>query len=43
MTGAVRELRIYHVVPGRMAALARRFREVTLPLFDRHGIAVDGP
>lgn len=43
MTEPVRELRIYHVLPGRLAALVARFRDATLPLFARHGIAVEGP
>lgn len=37
------ELRTYTVAPGRLEPLLRRFREVTLPLFARHGITVTGP
>jgi hypothetical protein len=40
---SVQELRVYHVAPGRLDALARRFRDAALPLFARHGIAVTGP
>jgi hypothetical protein len=32
------ELRIYHCVPGCLAALHRRFEEVTLQLWERLGI-----
>lgn len=32
------ELRTYHVAPGKMAALHKRFREHTLKLFAKHGI-----
>lgn len=32
------ELRVYEVVPGRMAALNSRFRDVTLRMFERHGV-----
>lgn len=32
------ELRTYHVAPGKMEALHKRFREHTLKLFARHGI-----
>lgn len=32
------ELRTYHVAPGKMEALHKRFREHTLGLFARHGI-----
>ncbi|GBD14467.1 hypothetical protein HRbin25_00340 [bacterium HR25] len=34
------ELRIYEVVPGRMPALHRRFKEVTLKMFQKHGVRV---
>ncbi len=34
------ELRIYHMHPGRMAAIHKRFSEVTMGLFRRHGIHV---
>jgi len=36
------ELRTYHVMPGRMADLNRRFAEITLDSFAKHGIAVVG-
>jgi len=36
------ELRTYIIVPGRMADIEKRFREVTLPLFQRHGMKVVG-
>ncbi len=36
------ELRIYHVMPGRMEDINRRFRDHTLKLFARHGIKVVG-
>lgn len=32
------ELRIYETVPGRIGALNARFQNVTLRLFERHGI-----
>ncbi len=32
------ELRTYHVAPGKMEALHKRFREHTLGLFKKHGI-----
>lgn len=34
----IHELRIYHCVPGRLPALHRRFENVTLELWKRHGI-----
>jgi hypothetical protein len=36
------ELRIYDAVPGRLADLHARFTNLTLPLFEKHGIAVVG-
>ena len=36
------EWRVYEVVPGRIAALHNRFRNVTLNLFQKHGIRVVG-
>jgi hypothetical protein len=36
------ELRIYHCAPGRLPALLKRFAEITLPLWDRHGIRQAG-
>ena len=32
------ELRVYTALPGRMAALQARFRDVTMALFEKHGI-----
>lgn len=34
----IHELRIYHVMPGKMKALHDRFQHLTLELFARHGI-----
>ena len=34
----VYELRIYHVVPGKMESLVARFRDHTMKLFAEHGI-----
>lgn len=34
------ELRIYHMHPGRLPAIHKRFSLVTLNLFKRHGIKV---
>jgi len=34
------ELRVYETVPGRMPALNKRFAEVTLGIWARHGIEV---
>jgi hypothetical protein len=36
------EWRVYEVVPGRMSALHNRFRNITLGLFQKHGIRVVG-
>lgn len=36
------ELRTYHVAPGKMEALHKRFREHTLGLFKKHGITSVG-
>ncbi|MFN8522370.1 MAG: NIPSNAP family protein [Chloroflexota bacterium] len=36
------ELRIYETVPGRLPALHKRFSEVTLKIFERHGIRQAG-
>jgi hypothetical protein len=40
MTGSAKvyELRIYHVVPGKMDSLVARFRDYTDKLFAKHGI-----
>jgi hypothetical protein len=34
----IHELRIYHSVPGKLAALLSRFEHKTLPLWEKHGI-----
>ena len=34
----VYELRTYHVLPGRMPAMLKRFREHTTALFEKHGM-----
>ena len=34
----VYELRIYHVVPGKLDELLARFRDHTMKLFERHGM-----
>ena len=34
------ELRVYTMHPGRMQAIKDRFRDVTLSLFEKHGITV---
>jgi NIPSNAP protein len=39
---ALFEYRCYEVVPGRLPALNRRFAEMTLGHFQRHGIQVVG-
>ncbi|MBM3485964.1 MAG: NIPSNAP family protein [Alphaproteobacteria bacterium] len=36
------ELRVYRCVPGRLPALLDRFKNVTLKLWDRHGIRQAG-
>jgi hypothetical protein len=38
----IHELRIYHCVPGRLPALNARFSNVTLELWDKHGIRQAG-
>lgn len=38
----IHELRVYEAVPGKMPALQRRFRDVTLGFFERHGLKVVG-
>jgi NIPSNAP len=35
-------MRIYHCLPGRMPALLKRFENVTLRLWERHGIRQAG-
>ena len=32
------ELRVYQTVPGRMPALLARFRDRTVPIWEKHGI-----
>jgi nitroimidazol reductase NimA-like FMN-containing flavoprotein (pyridoxamine 5'-phosphate oxidase superfamily) len=36
------EQRIYHAMPGRMPDLLKRFEQVTLPIWERHGIRQAG-
>jgi hypothetical protein len=36
------ELRTYQVVPGKMKALNDRFANITVPLFEKHGMKVIG-
>src|SRR5256712_12129244 len=36
------EYRAYYVMPGRMPDIQRRFAEITLNLFKKHGIRVVG-
>lgn len=36
------EQRIYHCMPGRMPDLLRRFEQVALPIWARHGIRQAG-
>jgi hypothetical protein len=36
------EMRVYRCLPGRMPALLKRFEEVTLDLWKRHGIEQAG-
>ena len=36
------EWRVYKVVPGKMDALNKRFQDITLKLFEKHGIRVIG-
>ena len=36
------ELRIYHCMPNRMPALLKRFENVTLDMFRKHGIRQAG-
>jgi|SRR6478672_10293464 len=36
------ELRVYDVIPGRLAALNDRFEHITLGFFEKHGIKVVG-
>lgn len=42
MTTRSFELRTYRSAPGRLEALSARFRDHTMALFARHGIAVEG-
>jgi hypothetical protein len=34
----VYELRVYHVMPGKLDALLARFRDHTMKIFERHGM-----
>jgi hypothetical protein len=36
------ELRIYHAIPGRLPALISRFKNRTLPIWEKHGIRQAG-
>ena len=36
------EYRVYEAMPGKLPALNARFREVTLRLFEKHGLKVVG-
>ena len=36
------EMRVYRTVPGRLPALLQRFQNVTLKLWDKHGIKQAG-
>lgn len=36
----IHELRIYDAMPGKLPALHRRFKEITLGFFAKHGIRV---
>ncbi len=38
----VYELRVYDIVPGRMPAINNRFANITLDIFQKHGIKVIG-
>ena len=38
----IHELRIYHCVPGKLAALHDRFSTITLKIWARHGIRQAG-
>lgn len=34
----IHELRIYHCAPGRLPALNQRFQNITLKMWEKHGI-----
>jgi hypothetical protein len=36
------EMRVYDVIPGKLAALNARFEKISLRYFDKHGIKVVG-
>ncbi|MCP5152763.1 MAG: NIPSNAP family protein [Ectothiorhodospiraceae bacterium] len=38
----IHELRIYHCLPGRLPALNARFENITLKMWDKHGIRQAG-
>ena len=42
MDAKVYELRVYHVLPGRMKAMNARFRDHTNKLFEKHGMTLIG-
>lgn len=37
MAAMIHELRVYHCMPGKLPALAQRFQNVTVHLFEKHG------
>jgi heme-degrading monooxygenase HmoA len=39
----IAELRYYTISPGKAGELLTQFRDVSLPLFERHGIRAHGP
>jgi len=39
---ALFEYRVYEAIPGKLAALNRRFQTITLGYFQKHGIGVVG-
>lgn len=38
----IHEYRAYYIMPGRMPDIQKRFAEVTMKLFKKHGIEVVG-
>lgn len=38
----IHELRVYECLPGKLPALNQRFENITLKLFDKHGIRQAG-
>src|SRR5665213_2788025 len=41
-TSMIYEMRVYRCVPGRLPALLKRFQDVTLKIWDKHGIKQAG-